>query len=110
VVANLFRDRFDEARDGGLNRGIGGEIRTRDRAPPPVRTTIFPLRRLIMCGSTARQAFITPSRLVFTTSAQAFGAVSTNGPMGPCTPAAQISTWTGPQSTRTRSTEAHNCS
>jgi len=42
-------------------------------APGPLKTMIFPARRAIMCGSTALQAFITPSRLVWRVSIQALG-------------------------------------
>ena len=44
---------------------------------------ILPLRRSIIWGSTARQAFNTPIRLVWTISCHDFGDVSTKGPMGP---------------------------
>jgi hypothetical protein len=57
---------------------------------------IFPERRSIIWGSTARTACIAPTRLVFSTSAQSRGLLSEKGPMGPCTPAAQTSTCTPP--------------
>src|SRR5579883_3534294 len=64
-------------------------------APPQASTMIFPRRRSIMPGSAARQAFMTPTRLDWITSCQDLGELSTNGPMGPCSAAAQIRICTG---------------
>ena len=51
---------------------------------------ILPDRFSIMCGRTARHELATPIRFVSIVSTQAFGEVSSSGPMGPCNAAAQM--------------------
>src|SRR5579864_2053457 len=79
-------------------------------APGPLRMMIFPERRSTICGRTARQACMTPKTLVSRTSVHCLGFSSENGPIGPCTAAAAMSTCTPPNTTRMRSTAALSCS
>ncbi len=64
VIANFLRDAFDKTHDGGLRGGVNRQIGPRLRSGPLVSTMIFPLRRSIIPGSTARDAFKTPCKLV----------------------------------------------
>src|SRR5215469_7533019 len=58
--------------------------------PGPPRRIILPERFSIIDGSTARQLFTVPIRLISIASLHAFGLVRTRGPIGPNTPAAPI--------------------